>query len=459
VFPWIFKRFRGLLYLSNPAEESFEFPHQVPDYHTETFPLLVTFVFLEWIVLRLQGKSLPLIGDSFAAAGMTMLMECTRLLTRGLEHSAYFFIYQNYRLIELPWDSPITWYFAAIFTDFCYYWGHRATHEIHFLWAHHQAHHSGETMSLINNFRLPFMQDSLFSLAYLPMALIISPAHYLVHMQFNLIFPFFLHTELIGKLGPLEWIFNTPSNHRVHHGSNKFCLDKNYGNLLVVWDRIFGTYQEETDEPIVYGLVDQVKSFNPVYLQVFYFKKIYDKWQSVDGWKNKIFSVIKGPGWYPGTPWTGNLDEVPDTSSRKSYTYEPFPLPWYIYTVVHFIISTSAYLMTNFLKEVLGPVSFVCHLAFLVITLGSIGMQFDRNPIAPYVEFLRCAFLYLYSLNGIELFTTTWTYSGLNTIMDDSWHTNIQFLLRSYFLLSAMGWAIISVPQIFKMSKSKVHVQ
>merc|ERR1712071_222378 len=101
------------------------------------------------------------------------------------------------------------------------------------------------------------------------------------------------HTTLIGKLGPLEWILNTPSHHRVHHGSNKYCLDKNFGGWLIIWDRMFGTFQEEIpDVPIVYGLVDQVKSFNPFYLQVFYYKKLHEKWQSMDGWKNKIYSLV-----------------------------------------------------------------------------------------------------------------------------------------------------------------------
>ena len=121
-------------------------------------------------------------------------------------------------------------------------------------------------------------------------------------------------------------------------GSNPYCLDKNFGAWLIIWDRMFGTFQEELpDVPIVYGLVDPVRSFNPVYLQVylipfvrtlisyhsitcivhlskqvFYYGKLYDKWKSMVGWKNKIFSLVKGPGWRPGSPWTGFIEEVPD---------------------------------------------------------------------------------------------------------------------------------------------------
>merc|ERR1712071_433832 len=245
VFKWIFSRLRLFLYLSNPSDEAFEHQHQVADYHSETFPLLVAFVFLEWFILWLKGKPLPLLGDSTASAAMIVNMECARIFCRGIEHWIYIHIYNNYRFCDLPWDHPLTWYLAAIFVDFCYYWGHRASHVINILWAQHQAHHSAETYSLVNVFRLPFTQDWLYSVFYLPMAFFVPPSLYLVHHQLSLVYQFWLHTEVIGKLGPIEYIFNTPSHHRVHHGCNKFCLDTDFGAWLIIWDRMFGTFQEE----------------------------------------------------------------------------------------------------------------------------------------------------------------------------------------------------------------------
>ena len=101
------------------------------------------------------------------------------------------------------------------------------------------------------------------------MALVFPPSHFIVHYQINLLYQFWIHTEVIVDLGPLEWIFNTPSHHRVHHGATKYCIDKNYAGVLIIWDRIFGTFEKERrDEPMVYGLIDQVDSFNPLYLQV-----------------------------------------------------------------------------------------------------------------------------------------------------------------------------------------------
>ena len=198
----------------------------------------------------------------------------SRLIGRGIEHWAYIYIYYNFRLCDLPWDSPLMWYSTAIFLDFCIYWGHRASHGnsslknriqtnctkkkknlpilklyllcaiwavVNFIWAHHQAHHSSETHTLVNVFRLPFALDLSYNviksffkrnllllstnnsiasqLFYLPMAFLVPPSLYLVHHQMNLMYQFWVHTEIFGKLwAPIEYVFNTPSHHRVHHG-------------------------------------------------------------------------------------------------------------------------------------------------------------------------------------------------------------------------------------------------
>lgn len=106
---------------------------------------------------------------------------------------------------------------------------------------------------------------------YLPLAFFIPPAQFITHYQFNLLYQFWIHTKTVQNLGPLEYIFNTPNHHRVHHGSNIWCLDKNYGGVLIIWDRIFGTFAEDKkNEEIVYGLVYNQPSFNPFHLQVSY---------------------------------------------------------------------------------------------------------------------------------------------------------------------------------------------
>lgn len=434
--------------MSNPYEEMFEFEHQVPEYNKEMFPFVMVTILLEWLILWLQRKPLPQLGESAASISLIVNMEIFRILSRGTQHLAYYYIYNNYRLLDIPWDSPYVWYTAAILTDLAYYWGHRATHVFNALWVHHQVHHTGENYSLINAFRYPFAYDFAFAFCYLPLAFVIPPTHFLVHHQLTSLYQFGLHTSVIGKLGPLEWIFNTPSHHRVHHGSNVYCLDKNFAGTLIIWDRMFGTFAEEKDDvPIVYGLVDQVKSFNPVYIQFFYYGKMYQKWKSMDGWKNKIYSLVKGPGWRPGSPWTGFEEEVPDVTGRKPYTHESHSLLWNAYFLIHFFLVLVAYEVIGIFHDRVSMLAMLCHFTYVIFTMSNVGMFFDNHPIAPLLEFARCAFFLAYSQSGLSLLTDSLTWSGLNEMYGPILESTIFMVLRSYFFVSTLVWGIIAFRQ------------
>ncbi|KAF2358769.1 Fatty acid hydroxylase, partial [Trinorchestia longiramus] len=137
-------------------------------------------------------------------------------------------------------------------------------------WGAHQVHHSSEDYNLSTALRQSVFQKFFSFGFYLPLALVGVPLPaVLVHLQFNLLYQFWIHTEVVTTLGPLEWVLNTPSHHRVHHGSDPWCLDKNYAGFLIIWDRLFGTFEpERPDEKINYGLVDQPQTFNIAWLQV-----------------------------------------------------------------------------------------------------------------------------------------------------------------------------------------------
>ena len=159
--------------------------------------------------------------------------------------------------------------------DFSFYWFHRWVHECNFGWASHTTHHSSEEFNLSTALRQNAIQGSLGAIFNLWLAFFFHPALYALHAQINLIYQFFLHTELVGKLGPLEYIFNTPSAHRCHHGRNPKYLDKNYGGILIIFDIAFGTFVLEDETP-VYGLVTPIQSFDPFYVQLHKFKENWD---------------------------------------------------------------------------------------------------------------------------------------------------------------------------------------
>lgn len=184
-------------------------------------------------------------------------------------HAVAFVIYTLLQHIA-PWNLGTGWWAVAltfIVSDFIAYWYHRLGHKSRFFWAGHQAHHSSEHFNLSVGLRTPFHVTHRF-IFWAPMALMgFEPWLIVLADQVAAIYGFFLHTQVVRKLPRIiEFIFVTPSHHRAHHGSNDCYIDKNFGNTLILWDRMFGTFQEE-GEPVVYGLVHPIKSKNPLRVQ------------------------------------------------------------------------------------------------------------------------------------------------------------------------------------------------
>lgn len=161
--------------------------------------------------------------------------------------------------------GPVSFVLLMIAQDFCYYWFHRASHRVRWMWAAHVVHHSSENM----NFSTAFRQSLMYPFAgmwvfWLPLVILGFDPNWVVFVVLlNLGLQFFVHTQAVKKLGPLEWLFNTPSHHRVHHGRNPQYIDKNYAGILIIWDKLFGTFVPE-EETVIYGITKPVNSFNPL---------------------------------------------------------------------------------------------------------------------------------------------------------------------------------------------------
>ncbi|MCU1352755.1 MAG: Sterol desaturase, partial [Acidimicrobiales bacterium] len=186
---------------------------------------------------------------------------------------------------------------AVLAWDFIYYWNHRLMHESRFLWAIHVVHHSSERYNLSTALRQPVADAFGTFLPIGSLALLgIHPQLIETARGVNLLYQFWIHTETIGKLGPIEEVFNTASHHRVHHGSNHQYLDRNHGSILIVWDRLFGTFERE-DEPVVYGLTKNVDSFNPVRIATHEHADMLRDVRRSTGWRDRLAFVLRGPGW------------------------------------------------------------------------------------------------------------------------------------------------------------------
>lgn len=228
---------------------------------------------------------------------------CLSLLHQGSDKLAWFFIiplyqfvYDHYRLFTF---SNTIGSFIALFLlqDFFYYWFHRASHRIRWLWAAHSVHHSSTYMNLSTAFRQSFMYPIAgMWIFWLPIVWLgFSPNHVLAIVLFNLAFQFFVHTQIVPKLGRLEWLLNTPSIHRSHHARNARYIDHNYAGVLVIWDRLFGTYVEEYDEePCAYGTVKPVISANPLIVSLIEWYDMFAELIRAQSFRQRLM-ILFGP--------------------------------------------------------------------------------------------------------------------------------------------------------------------
>ncbi len=199
-------------------------------------------------------------------------------------------------------NIPQTWWsmiLAIIVADFTYYWMHRSEHEVRILWAYHSIHHSSPEFNLTTSLRLAWVEGLIEWLFFVPMILVgFDPAQTIIAALVVIAYQSWIHTEKIGKLGILDKILNTPSVHRVHHAVNQQYIDKNYGGILIIWDRIFGTYKPEK-EKVTYGITEPLNSSNPIKINFIEFWNIAKDVKKAKKLSHKIGYIFGPPGWKP----------------------------------------------------------------------------------------------------------------------------------------------------------------
>lgn len=209
----------------------------------------------------------------------------------------YFYIW-----LAIPWKIESTLWMgvvAIIAADFIYYWEHRACHRVRFLWAAHSVHHSSSVFNTATAFRFSLFDPVISAFFHLPLVLMgMNPIYLLLGELVVQAYQFWIHNEIIGKLGPLEKIFNTPSHHRVHHGSDDKYIDKNYGGILIIWDKLFGSFKAEEETP-TYGITTPINTINPIKVQFFEFSGLGRDVVHARGSKQRLGYLLRPPGWQP----------------------------------------------------------------------------------------------------------------------------------------------------------------
>ncbi|MGR4869046.1 lysoplasmalogenase family protein [Variovorax sp. LARHSF232] len=300
-------------------------PGQIIVLATPVFFLLIG---LEFFVGRLRarrgiGQDSYRLADTLNSIGLGMLSQIGAVLTGLVRIGIYAACWSAFALFpaEEFWMSWYGWLLALVFYDFCYYWLHRMGHECAGLWAAHVVHHQSQHYNLSTALRQTssgFLFDWIF---YLPMALAgVPPLVFGVVALIDLLYQFWVHTEQVGKLGWFDRWFCSPSNHRVHHAVNDRYVDRNYGGVLIIWDRLFGSFQEE-DERCVYGTRKPLDSWDPLWANLaVYWSLARDSWRT-RCWSDKLRVWLKAPGWRPAD--LAAADPQPAFDIAKLRRYEP----------------------------------------------------------------------------------------------------------------------------------------
>lgn len=235
--------------------------------------------------------------DTFASLAMGVGNVIVAFFAKAYAYVVYDFaaLFQVTQ-IELTW-----WTIPALIVceDFCYYWFHRLHHEVRLFWAAHVNHHSSTRYNLSTALRQSWTTPLTGPIFWAPLAVIgFDPAAILFAQSVSLIYQYWIHTELIDRMGPLEAVMNTPSHHRVHHGRNVRYLDRNYAGIFIVWDKLFGSFEPEA-EPLDFGLTKNIHTFNPVKIAFHEWQAMWRDARGADSWRESLAYVFQPPGWSP----------------------------------------------------------------------------------------------------------------------------------------------------------------
>jgi len=355
-------------------------------------PVFFLLIALELLVDRWRGVSTYRLADAINSLSAGVLSTTSGLLTRVVGLLTYTLAWQQLALLELSADSLWVWMMAFVFYDFCYYWNHRLGHERNVLWAAHSVHHQSEDYNLSTALRQTSTGFIFGWIFYLPMALAgVPPLVFLTVGALNLLYQFWVHTRHVPKLGWLEWVFITPSNHRVHHAQNPVYMDRNYGGVFILWDRLFGTFQEELDEePVIFGVTTPLASWNPLWANAQFYMALWRDAVRAQSWWDKLRIWFMPTGWRPADVAARYPQPKPDLSQFVKFEV-PLGGAQKVYAVLQFTVYLlgGTYLLA--VGEGLSLPALLLGLGWMAFGLYAIGAWLENRPQARRLELLRLA--------------------------------------------------------------------
>ena len=360
-------------------------------------PFFLLALLIELAIDRARGTGRYRAADAVNSLSAGTLSTTFGYFTKIVPTVIWAYAFQNFAIIDMPLDwfdmsarGIALWLIAMLAWDFCYYWSHRCGHEISILWASHAVHHQSEDYNLSTALRQTstgFLFNWIF---YLPLFLIGFPPEVLVTVNaLNLIYQFWVHTQFVGKLGWLDRVFVTPSNHRVHHAQNEIYIDRNYGGILVLWDRLFGSFQEELDEePVVFGVRKPLASWNPFWANLQVYAYLWFDAKRTRRWRDKLGVWFRRTGWRPAD--VEMLYPKSKADLARFRKYEPaVPRALRRYIVGQFLVAVIGILWIGTLYAEQGLTAVVIPCLLLWVQLYTLGLLGERKPHALGFELAR----------------------------------------------------------------------
>jgi sterol desaturase/sphingolipid hydroxylase (fatty acid hydroxylase superfamily) len=360
------------------------------NYVLYAIPFFFVLIGLELLVDRWRGVSTYRLADSINSLSAGVLSQVSGLLTKGLGLLTYGFAVQHLALFELSAQQTWVWVLAFVLYDFCYYWNHRLGHERNVLWAAHSVHHQSEDYNLSTALRQTSSGFLFGWIFYLPLAVLGVPLLvFLTVAALNLLYQFWVHTRHVPKLGWYEWAFVTPSNHRAHHAQNAIYMDRNYGGVFILWDRLFGTFQEELDEePVIFGVTTPLASWNPLWANLQFYVQLWRDATRAASWWDKLRIWFMPTGWRPADVAAKYPLSKPELSQFVKFEV-PLSAGQKVYAGVQFALYLvgGTYLLA--ISESLTLGLLIASWAWVAFGLYSLGVWLENRPLARLLEVLR----------------------------------------------------------------------
>lgn len=379
-------------------------------------------------------------NDAINSISAGMLDTTLGYFTKILPLIGWGFALQILSVVDMPlawFDTSLRgiglWVLAAVAWDFLYYWFHRFSHEISVLWAAHAVHHQSEDYNLSTALRQTSSGFLFGWIFYLPLFIFGFPLEVILTVSAaNLIYQFWVHTQHIRRLGPLEAVLMTPSHHRVHHAQNERYIDKNYGGMFIVWDRLFGTYQPELDEdPVIFGVRKPLANWNPFWANLQVYDYLLFDARKAKRWQDKIAIWFRQTGWRPDDVAAAYPKTRADLDHFKKF--DPLvPRGIKRYTVAQFGVAIAATLWIGELFARDGAAAVLVPCLFLWTLLPSLGLLNEGRVNARSFEFARLILV-------VPALLLAWQLSGTNVSVTD-------WLICAAYAVVSVGW-LVAVPR------------